>query len=62
MSFEEEINHVKKEHPRVWAYLLGVDALQPALPKFDDNDDMYFTDQERRERDGKGIFKSRPCA
>lgn len=47
MTLEEELEHVKREHPKAWAHLLGVDSLQPTLPKFDDEDEMYFSQRER---------------
>ena len=51
MSLEEEIKHVRREHLRVWNHLLGVDAMDTTLPKFDDNDEMYFSRKEKEERD-----------
>lgn len=51
MSLKEEIEHVRREHPRVWNHLLGVDAMDTTLPKFDDNDEMYFSRKEKEERD-----------
>ena len=50
MTFEEEIEHVKREHPRVWNHLLGVDDMAVTLPAFDDNDEMYFSQAERRQK------------
>ena len=50
MSLEEEIKHVRREHLRVWNHLLGVDAMDTTLPKFDDNDEMYFSQKEKEER------------
>lgn len=49
MTLEEEVDHVKREHPRVWNHLLGVDSMKVTLPKFDDNDTMYFTEHKRSE-------------
>ncbi len=50
MTLEEELAHVKKEHPRAWSHLLGVDDLKVTLPKFDDNDEMFFSQKEREDR------------
>lgn len=51
MTLEEELEHVKREHPRAWNHLLGVDDLKVTLPKFDENDEMYFSQREKEERD-----------
>ena len=51
MTLEEELEHVKREHPKAWAHLLGVDSLQPTLPKFDDDDEIFFSQKEKEERD-----------
>lgn len=50
MTLEEELQHVRQAHPRVWNHLLGVDAMDTTLPKFDDNDEMYFSRKEKEER------------
>ena len=47
MTLEEELEHVKREHPRAWAHLLGVDDLKVTLPEWDDNDEMYFSQKEK---------------
>ena len=52
MTFEEEIEHVKREHPRVWAWALGVNCMEVTLPKFNDDDEpdyegKYLTKEER---------------
>lgn len=52
MTLEEELEHVKIEHPRVWEWLLGVNHMQVTLPTFDDNDEpdyegKYKTKEER---------------
>jgi hypothetical protein len=62
MTLEEELEHVKREHPRAWAHLLGVDDLKVMLPKFDDNDEMYFSQQEKEAVKHEGISEPRPCA
>lgn len=51
MTLEEELEHVKREHPKAWAHLLGVDPMQPTLPEFDDDDEMFFSQKEKEERD-----------
>ena len=57
MSLEEELEHVKREHPKAWSYLLGVDPMQPTLPNFDENDEMYFSQKEKEESDhAKGVY------
>jgi hypothetical protein len=61
MTLEEELEHVKREHPRAWAHLLGVEDLKVTLPKFDDNDEMFFSQKEREDRH-EGISEPRPCA
>lgn len=50
MTLAEEIELVKREHPRVWNYLLGVDDMAVTLPKFDENDEMFFSQKEKEER------------
>ena len=47
MTLEEELMHVKMEYPKAWNHLLGVDSMQPTLPKFDDNDEMFFSQEEK---------------
>ena len=49
MTLEEELEHVKREHPRAWNHLLGVDDLAVTLPKFNDDDEMYFSQTEAEE-------------
>lgn len=51
MSLEEELEHVKREHPKAWSYLLGTDSMEVTLPNFDENDEMFFSQREREERD-----------
>lgn len=51
MTWEEEVEHVKREHRRVWDWLLDADSMPPTLPEFDDNDEMYFSRKEKEERD-----------
>ena len=46
MTFEEEVEHVKREHRRVWDWLIKPDG-PVQLPKFNDDDEMYFTKEER---------------
>jgi hypothetical protein len=58
MTLEEELEHVKREYPQAWSHLLGVDPMQPTLPKFDDNDEMYFTQKEERDH-AEGIHAGR---
>lgn len=50
MTLAEEIEHVKREHPRVWNYLLGVDDMAVTLPSFDENDEMFFSQAEKEAR------------
>lgn len=47
MTLEEELEHVKREHPKAWNHLLGVDDLKVTLPKFNDDDEMYFSQTEK---------------
>ena len=52
MTFKEEIEHVKREHPRVWEWALGVNHMKVTLPTFDDNDEpdyegKYLTKEEQ---------------
>lgn len=42
MTWEEEVEHVKTEHPRVWQWLLGVDSIKVSLPHFDDDDEPHY--------------------
>ena len=51
MTFEAEVEHVKKEHRRVWDWLLGTDNLHVTLPTFNDDDEpdyegKYLTKEE----------------
>ena len=50
MELGEQLVYIKEHFPEAWEYLLGVDNLKVTLPRFDDNDDMYFTQKERSER------------
>ena len=61
MTFEEEKEHVKREHRRVWDWLLDADTLDITRPLFDDNDEMYFSQAERRKHDA-GIPQRGPRA
>ena len=47
MTLAEEIELVKREHQRVWNYLLGVDDMAVTLPSFDENDEMFFSQAEK---------------
>ena len=60
MTFEEEKEHVKREHRRVWDWLLSARTLN-CRPFFDDNDEMYFSQAERRNQDA-GISEPGTCA
>ena len=45
MTFEQELEHVKREHPKVYNWLLGVDDLKVSLPIFDDDDEPHYDDK-----------------
>ena len=49
MTFEDELHHVKEEHPRVWEWLLGVDKMQVSLPTFNDDDEPNYMTREERD-------------
>jgi hypothetical protein len=51
MTFEEEKEHVKREHPRVWEWLLGVDNMQVSLPTFNDDDEPDYRTKEEQDND-----------
>ena len=61
MELGEQLVYIKEHFPEAWEYLLGVDNMKVTLPNFDENDDMYFTQQERSEHNGNSISESWPC-
>jgi hypothetical protein len=50
MTQVEELNEVRHKYPKAWAYICEmleqkktegfIDALNPSLPKYDDNDEL----------------------
>ena len=50
MTLDEELDAVERLYPKAWQYLMDIDPLNPTRPSFDDNDEMYFTKDERSEQ------------
>ena len=47
MTLDEELDYVEQHYPKAWKFLMERDPSKMMRPSFDDNDDMYFTQEEQ---------------
>ena len=65
MTLDEELDYVEQHYPKAWKFLMERDPSKMMRPSFDDNDDMYFTQEEqegqaeKEDNADEGIHKSR---
>lgn len=48
MTLDEELDEIEQRYPKAWRFLMEIDPLKPIRPSFDDNDEMYFMQQEEK--------------
>lgn len=55
MTLDEELDEVEQRYPKAWRFLMEIDPMQTTLPKFDDNDDMFFAQEEKHGYGGQKV-------
>ena len=59
MTLDEELDYVEQHYPQAWRFLIKQDSSKPMRPSFDDDDEMFFTEEERKGKADESIHKPR---